>query len=174
MRAFLPILLAIITLQIKAEEGKTYTFNECRFSIELTSDWYIEASPKKDSKCELHIINNKSHSSVTELYVSLGRSEFLNVASSNGFDYFKGDWVTLGRQSSYVKASEIQFGAWIGVKGKVHSGCHNGSGYIGICSHYSVVIREAKLIDGTVILIRGRAINEQILKSTYETIKPVF
>ena len=57
---------------------------------------------------------------------------------------------------------------------RVHSGCHNGSGYIGICSHYSVVIREAKLIDGTVILIRGRAINEQILKSTYETIKPVF
>ncbi|KZN43452.1 hypothetical protein [Pseudoalteromonas luteoviolacea] len=172
MRVLLLILSIIVSFKINASNNERLTFSECRFSIVISDDWHLVSNPSKKNKCQLEIQNPKINGSLT---VALGYDEFLKVASENGFDYFNNSWVSLGRQSTFDKATFIRFTHWEGLKGTMAIGCHNETGgYVGMCPYETAVLRESDTPDGAVLIIKGRAEESRYLEEIYKTLAPEY
>lgn len=171
MRVALLIVIIFFTFKTDANTNQRLTFSECRFSIEIGEDWRQSSIPTLNNKCELEVQNPSINGTLT---VRLAYEEFLKVALENGFDYFNNSWVALGRQGTYDKASKIKFTHWEGLKGTMAVGCHKEDGYVGVCPHQTIVLRESEIIDGTILVVQGRADNESSIEEIYKTLAPVY
>ncbi|KZN66454.1 hypothetical protein N473_08670 [Pseudoalteromonas luteoviolacea CPMOR-1] len=171
MRVFVLVLVFFLSLDVGANNTQRLAFTDCWFSVAFNEDWQVTSKPVKRNKCKLEA---KHKNSSANLSISVGYSEYLQVLSEHGFDYFNQQWVTVGRQGATESAEPVKFKHWQGLKGTVAVGCHDDGGYIGICPHDVLVLRESSMRDGNVLIIKSFSETEMDFSDIYNTLEAAY
>jgi hypothetical protein len=129
---------------------------QCNIEFDYPSNWQVTRLPnEKDVTCQVQIRrkdylermkkNGDSEDSYT-LVLQVFDLSFLWAADQSGFDFYQGEWATIGRQGMRDTATVIKTKRWSGVKGVATAGCVLSKPIDGVgvvpCNEYRAVLQD--------------------------------
>jgi len=122
---------------------------ECNFEFDYPGDWVVTPSDET-IRCGVTLRPGDFANKMKEedvdiytLYVTAEHGDFLAIAADKGFDFVKGKWVLLGRQSMTTDAQVVATALWHGLRGVAATGCFSESrGHAGLCERPALLLRD--------------------------------
>jgi len=166
------------TFALARNTSRHFKAVDCGYEFDYPAEWTVESlPPDKYTSCAVRIRPNdftkriaKNDVDIYTVTVSVpGGGTFLDAASRNGFDFYKGEWVTVGRQGSRGEASVINTPEWSGLRGTADVGCHHEhGGYAGLCEFERLVVQNSA---GNIWDMEGGPKTSETLKMVLSTFR---
>jgi hypothetical protein len=149
----IPVLASLVVGALSVQSPpfpKHYTSpQECGFEFDYPGDWVI-ASTGGETSCRVQLrprdFADRMKARDVDVYtldVGLERGKFLAVAANSSFDFFRGEWVTLGRLGMRTGAEVVTTDRWHGLRGVAVVSCfHEAGGNAGLCEEPVLLLRD--------------------------------